>query len=78
MATPPETTWASVHSAAELGAFLRHVRESRGLSQEELADELGIDRRYVYQIEAGTPSLYTRRLFGLLRLLDVRMEVHAR
>ncbi len=78
MATPRDTTWASVHSAAELGAFLRHVRESRGLSQEDLADELGIDRRYVYQIEAGTPTLYTRRLFGLLRLLDVRMEVHAR
>ncbi|MBF0688335.1 MAG: helix-turn-helix domain-containing protein [Cellulomonas sp.] len=71
-------TWAAVNSAAELGMYLRHVRERRGLSQEDLADELGIDRRYVYQIESGTPTLYTRRLFALLRLLEVRMEVHAR
>lgn len=74
----PAPTWAAVNSAAELGAFLRHVRERRDLSQDALADALGIDRRYVYQIEAGIPTLYTRRLFALLRLLDVRMEVHAR
>ncbi|MCC2323454.1 helix-turn-helix domain-containing protein [Cellulomonas xiejunii] len=43
-----------------------------------LADELGVDRRYVYQMESGVPTLYTRRLFAMLRLLDVRMEVHAR
>lgn len=78
MAEQTPTPWAAVNSAAELGQFLRHVRERRNLSQDALADELGIDRRYVYQIEAGVPTLYTRRLFALLRLLDVRMEVHAR
>lgn len=74
-AHPP---WATVNSAAELGSFLRHVRERRDLSQDALADELGIDRRYLYQIESGAPTLYTRRLFALLRALDVHMEVRAR
>ncbi len=70
--------WAHVNSAADLGEFLRTSREKANLSQEAVADELGIDRRYVYQMEAGTPTLYTTRLFALLRLLDVRMEVHHR
>lgn len=78
MAEQDGPTWASVNSAAELGAFLRHVRERRDLSQDALADALGIDRRYVYQIESGSPTLYTRRLFAMLRALDVRMEVHER
>lgn len=70
--------WARVHSAAELGAFLRSAREDAGLSQDVVADELGIDRRYVYHVESGTPTLYTARLFALLRLLDVSMEVRQR
>ena len=76
MAEP--TPWAHVTSAADLGAFVRAMREAAGLSQEEVADELGIDRRYVYQIESGAPTLYLTRLFTLLRLLDIRMEVHKR
>ena len=78
MADPTPTPWAQVTSAADLGAFLRAMREDAGLSQEDVADELGIARRYVYQMESGSPTLYLSRLFSLLRLLDVRMEVHKR
>ncbi len=67
--------WGHVRSAAELGAFLRQARERAGLSQEALADELGIDRKYLYQIESGRPTRYTQRLFALTRLLGVRITV---
>lgn len=67
--------WGHVRSAAELGAFLRAARERAGLSQEALADELGIDRKYLYQIESGRPTRYTQRLFALTRLLGVRVTV---
>lgn len=67
--------WGQVRSAAELGAFLRAARERAGLSQEALADELGIDRKYLYQIESGRPTRYTQRLFALTRLLGVRVTV---
>ena len=68
--------WARVTSPADLGAFLRAMREDANLSQEAVAEELGIDRRYVYQLEAGVSTLYATRLFAVLRLLGVRMEVH--
>lgn len=72
------TPWAQVSSSAELGVFLRAMREEMNLSQEALAEELGVDRRYVYQLEAGAATLYATRLFACLRLLGIRMEVHKR
>lgn len=67
--------WAHVRSAAELGRFLRQARERAGISQEALADELGIDRKYLYRIESGQPTRYTQRLFALTRMLGVRITV---
>ncbi|MEZ0449980.1 helix-turn-helix transcriptional regulator [Cellulomonas sp. ICMP 17802] len=73
-----DDVWARVHSPVDLGAVLRELREQADLSQEAVADELGIDRRYVYQLETGTPNLYTTRLFALLRLLGAHLEVTTR
>ena len=69
--------WAVVHTPADLGRFLAEVRVEHGYTQDELADELGISRRYLYEIETGKPSLYTSRLFALLRLLQVSVRVDA-
>lgn len=68
-------SWGHVRSATELGAFLRQARERAGLSQDALADELGVDRKYLYQIESGRPTRYTQRLFALTRMLGVRITV---
>ena len=75
-----ETThaWAWVTRPADLGAFLRDRRLQRGLTQAELADELGISRRYVVEIEQGKPSLYTDRLFAVLRELDIVLKAEQR
>jgi HTH-type transcriptional regulator / antitoxin HipB len=67
-----ERRWARPLTATDLGRYLAEVRVARGLTQEEVADALGISRRYVYEIESGKPGLFTHRLFALLRLLGVR------
>jgi HTH-type transcriptional regulator/antitoxin HipB len=69
--------WARVMSAQDLGQFLTELRASRGLTQAQLADDLGISRRYVYEIESGKPSLYSDRLFSTLRLLGARLTIEA-
>jgi HTH-type transcriptional regulator/antitoxin HipB len=66
--------WAAVYTSEDLGRFLARVREGRGLTQEELAQDLGVSRRYVSEIENGKPGLYTERLFQMLRLLGVRLR----
>jgi HTH-type transcriptional regulator/antitoxin HipB len=67
-------SWAAVRTSEDLGRFLARVREDHGLTQEELARELGVSRRYVSEIENGKPGLYTERLFQMMRLLGVRLR----
>lgn len=64
-----------VRSARALGKELAQLRFERGLTQEELADQLGLTRRYVYELETGKPNLLTTRLFELLRELGAHLEV---
>jgi HTH-type transcriptional regulator/antitoxin HipB len=64
-----------VRSPHALGQALARARYQRGLTQDELAEALGISRRYVWEIEAGKQNLFATRLFELLRELGVHLEV---
>lgn len=48
------------------------------MTQAELAESLGISRRYIYELESGKPSLYATRIFELLREFGSHIEIHAR
>lgn len=62
-------SWAPIYTPADLGLFLRDLRTQGGLTQAQLADELGVTRQYVVELETGKPNLYSDRLFQALRLL---------
>jgi HTH-type transcriptional regulator / antitoxin HipB len=72
--TRPAGTWGYIQSPEDLGKFLARARVHQGMTQQALADELGVNRRYVSEIENGKPGLYTERLFQTLRLLGVRLR----
>jgi len=76
MTTP--AIWSRPHSPTDLGAFLRTARQQANLTQDELADELGFDRRALQRIESGEPTLYITRVFSLLQRLDVELELRQR
>jgi HTH-type transcriptional regulator/antitoxin HipB len=61
----------------DLGQFLAELRRERGWTQDELAEVLGTNRRYVYEIERGKNSVYNDRLFAVLRVLQARLTVEA-
>lgn len=67
--------WAPVYTEADLGRFVRDLRVQRGMTQAQLAEELGVSRQYVTEIERGKPTLYSERLFEILRLLGGRLRV---
>lgn len=56
-----------VTSAESLGRILQQARMLADLSQRELAERLGTTQRYIWEIEAGKPSIYTDRLFAMMR-----------
>lgn len=62
-----------VTSAESLGRILQQARLLGGMSQRELAARLGISQRYVWEIEAGKPSIFMDRLFAYMRETGVEL-----
>jgi Zn-dependent peptidase ImmA (M78 family)/transcriptional regulator with XRE-family HTH domain len=59
-----------MNDAAQLGPRLRDAREKRGLSQQAVAEALGLPRTAVTNIESGNRSLSTTELMKLANLYD--------
>ena len=67
-----------VTSAESLGRILQQARLLRGLSQRELAERLGTTQRYIWEIEAGKPSIFMERMFAMMREVDVELSATIR
>lgn len=63
-----------ITSAESLGRILQQARLLSGLSQRELARRLGTSQRYIWEIEAGKPSIFTERLFAMMRETGVNLS----
>ena len=64
-----------VYNAAGLGAAIRHFRESEGLTQEELAQRVGLQRTYLARLESGNSTEQLERVVKLLKALGARITV---
>ena len=54
-----------------VGRNIRRLRRERGLSQEDLADEIGVHRTYMGGVERGERNLTLRSLERLAESLGV-------
>lgn len=63
-----------IKSSEALGRILQQGRLLQGLTQQELADELGISQAYIWQMESGHSTIYATRLFEMLRANGVRLK----
>lgn len=61
-------------SSADLASRIGQYRELAGISQVELASEIGIDRTAMSKIESGTRRVSAVELHDLARVLGIRME----
>ncbi|WP_456366203.1 helix-turn-helix transcriptional regulator [Thermococcus sp.] len=53
---------------------LRELREKRGLTQEELAEALGVTRQTIIAIEKGRYNPSLRLAFRMARFFNVKIE----
>ncbi|RLQ89274.1 helix-turn-helix domain-containing protein [Notoacmeibacter ruber] len=58
---------------ATIGWNMRRLRVAKGLSQERLALETGIDRSYVGRIERGSENVTVSTLEAVAKLLEVEV-----
>ena len=56
-----------------VGARVREMRTARGLSQEFVADRLGVTFQQVQKYEKGTNRIAASHLFRLSRLMQVKV-----
>ncbi len=73
--TPNRSRQWIVRSPADLGRAIAGVRAERGLTQESLALEAGIDRSYLARLEAGAATLALERALRALRRMDATVTV---
>jgi DNA-binding XRE family transcriptional regulator len=57
-----------------IGSRVRIKRTSRGMTQQDLSDLLGIDRDNLAAHEAGVERVTAKILFQIAKLLDVRPD----
>jgi len=64
----------SIRSGRDLGPTIAEARRARGLTQEELADQTGMDRTYLSRLESGKSVELLDRALLALRHLGVEVE----
>lgn len=58
---------ARLRSPADFGLAVQQARLARGLSQSQLAAELGVSQSTISEIESGKATIYLRRLLSIAR-----------
>ncbi len=60
--------------AKEFGAFIREARESKGIYQADIAEQLGVSRSYYTLIEAGNREIYFSLAINICAVLDLNIN----
>jgi len=61
-----------IYTTSSFGQAIRHYRRQAGLTQDELAEHVGLDRTYLSKLESGADTQQLRRILAILRELGVK------
>ena len=64
---------AQLRTPADFGNALGSARRARGITQQQLAAELGVPQSTVSQLESGQSTIYLRRVLAAARTLDMQL-----
>lgn len=70
-----EVSSVEMESAYGLGQAVRRARLRQGLSQQQLADRVGLSRQWLVQLEQGKANPTWDLLLRLMSALDLRMKL---
>lgn len=62
-----------LRAPADFGLAIQQARLARGMSQEQLAELLGIPQSTVSEIESGKSTIYLRRLMSLASATGIEL-----
>jgi transcriptional regulator with XRE-family HTH domain len=64
-----------IYTPASFGQAIRHYRTQAGLTQDELAERVGMDRTYLSRLESGGETQQLRRILAILRELGIKASL---
>lgn len=64
-----------LRTAKDIGAAIRDWRKKRGLDQGELADKVGVSRRWIVQVEKGKPRAAQNLVLKTFDALGVSLKI---
>lgn len=67
-------THAQQQLLQQMGRRIRLARQSKGLSQESLALEAGIDRTYLSSVELGRRNIAVINLYKIASVLQIHVS----
>jgi predicted transcriptional regulator len=71
----PTTYYRDEKYLKKFGANLKKIRKEHGVSQEEMANDLGFSQPYVVKVEAGTVDLSISRVVAIAKRLKVPISL---
>ncbi|HEU4393824.1 MAG TPA: helix-turn-helix transcriptional regulator [Solirubrobacterales bacterium] len=74
--SPIHRQW-TVRSPADVGRVLADLRAAWGITQETLAEEVGVDRSYLARLEGGASTLALERSLRALRRMGATIRIDA-
>jgi HTH-type transcriptional regulator/antitoxin HipB len=64
-----------VRSPTDIGIFIRDSRKRKNLDQSELAAMIGVNRRWVMEVEKGKPRAEVGLILKALEALGIRIAI---
>ncbi len=65
-----------IGSGEQLRAYLKALRKMRGMTQQDLADRLGVTRPRVWKIEQSPGDVTLTNLLSVFTALGVQLTLH--
>ncbi|MCV0381719.1 helix-turn-helix transcriptional regulator [Nitratireductor sp.] len=66
-----------VRTAKDVGAFIRDQRKKQKLDQAELAEKVGVNRRWVLEVERGKPRAEVGLVLKTLDALGLTLSIES-
>ncbi len=64
-----------IYTATSVGKAIRHYRHNAGITQAQLAEQVGVSVTYLSRLENGQDTEHFRRVVRILKELGVRMTL---
>lgn len=64
---------ATVRSAADFGMALQQARLAAGMTQRDLAEQMGVSQKYVWEMETGKSVAAIERLLSAFKATGVKL-----